>query len=74
MSNDPTEISDEDLSTATGGVASTAGSNPEGLRRIERRDWGRVSSSASGNPEGVQSTAGTNPEGVQSSASGNPEG
>ncbi|MEL6477675.1 MAG: hypothetical protein AAFR17_10135 [Pseudomonadota bacterium] len=74
----PTEIDDKALDDVPGGVASTASSNPEGLRRPGKDIWTRVgngvASSASTNPDGVASTASTNPEGVASTASSNPDG
>lgn len=63
----PTEVADEGLDAAVGGVQSQAGSNPEGLRRQGTGIWTR-------DPGHGLSTDGDNPQGVASSADGNPEG
>lgn len=63
----PAEIDDTALDDVQGGVASSASSNPDGLRRPGKEIWTRV-----GNE--VASTQSTNPDGVASSASTNPDG
>lgn len=55
------DVSDRDLDGITGGVASVAGGNPDGV--IARRRGGPgVASTAGGTPDGVASTTGADPD------------